>query len=321
MKKIFMQRNYLRKAFSDIKSLKIQGASKIRNKIVSTIKKTAVGSKAKTVGEFRQEIKGAMSLLLSARPTEPDSRTAVRILLKALNEETKDVSEAKKIMIRACNNYKKDRKASLQKISRIGTAKIKKGSVVFTHCHSHTVEAILLKARKRIKKVICTETRPLYQGRITAAALARGGINVELVVDSAAAEFMQQADLFITGCDAILADGGIVNKIGTKQISLIAKEAGVPYYVASSSHSFDPATLFGKKLEIEERSAGEVWGKRMKNLYIRNPAFDITKAAYVKGIISEKGVLSPKTFVKRMKKELKLKGKSLRQFSLAYLLK
>lgn len=313
----------LKRIVGDIKSLRVQGASNVRNSVIKAVVSEAGESRANDINSFRKGIKEAMLMLARARPTEPDTRTALRILLKALNAPANNADGLRRHVIGAANSYHKDRDKALEAIARYGAREIPKASVVFTHCHSHTVEEILKKAwrEKRIKGVIATETRPRFQGHITAENLTRAGIPVTLIVDSAARIYMQKADVFITGCDAILSDGSIVNKVGTSLISLAAKQTNVPHYVATSSHSFDPITVFGEREVIEMRSEKEIWEKKMRRLKIENPAFDITEPDLVRGIICEKGVFSPGSFVNLMYGELGLAGKSEKDFSLIHMLK
>ena len=299
-----------------IKNLKIQGASAVRRATVSAVKKGIVDSRAKTVSAFRAELRRNMKTLL-VRPTEPETRTALRIILKAANEKTK-LAELKKHVLETITGYEKNRKLALENIAEKG-AKVfgpEGNSIVMTHCHSHTVMAIIKKARAKgkVKRVIVTESRPLFQGRISAAELAKAGIPVTLIVDSAAATYLKKADIFIAGADAILADGSVVNKIGTAGISLAAKKEFVPVYFATSTHKFDPLTYFGKKERIEMRSSREVWDRKPKGVAIKNPAFDITDKHYAKGIICEKGVFTPNEFVRMVYKEFGLAGTKAKKF-------
>jgi ribose 1,5-bisphosphate isomerase len=293
-----------------IRRLEIQGASQVRKAVVNALRESVEKSKAESAEELREELKKNMLLLASARPTEPETRTALRIILRASHRHL-PLEELKAEIIEACSKYERNRKNAMRKIAELGSEALKDCSIIFTHCHSHTVEEILKRMHEKgyLQAVICTETRPRYQGRITASNLTKAGIACTMIVDSAARMFVSKADAFLTGCDAILASGAIVNKIGTSLISLAAKKANVPHYVASSSHCFDPATYYGKEEVIEERPASEVWERRLRNLTIRNPAFDITEAELVKALICEKGVLTPKRFVKLMVKELALDKK------------
>ncbi len=316
-----MTQNNLKRVVAAIKSLKILGASKLRKAAVRAMQNVALCSNAKTAKEFKKEIEKSAVMLLCSRPTEPGMRTAIRIILKATSARTESFAELKKNVVKVCENYESDREKAMLAISDYGSNLIEKGSVVFTHCHSHTVEAILLKAKKKIDCVFCTETRPMFQGRITATNLSRAGLDVVMVVDSAANKFMHQATLFLTGADAILNDGSVVNKIGTSLISLSAHRNNVPHFVATSSHCFDPMTYFGVPEQIEERCAAEVWNKKMKNFCIRNPAFDITPAELIKGIITEKGVFSPENFAMEMYEHLELEKKGKDFLSLLKLMK
>jgi len=294
----------------DIKALRIQGASAIRKQAIEALRISVELSRAKNVEQLRKELKQSILMLATARPTEPETRAALRTILEASKKEL-PIEALKSSIIKACEDYQKDREKAMKKIAILGLKELKKCRTIFTHCHSHTVEDILklLHKKGKLEHVICTETRPRFQGRITASHLTREGIKCTMIVDGAARTFIKDADAFLTGCDAILADGSIVNKIGTSLISLAAKQASVPHYVASSALSFDPETYYKKEEPIEERAASEVWEKKLKNLEIRNPAFDITEAKLVKAIICEKGIFSPKSFVSFMVRELELKKK------------
>ena len=311
----------LKKVLRDIRSLKIQGSSKVRKAIVHALKQSVFESKAKTIPAFKAELKKNAFELVKARPTEPETRTAIRIILKAASLETQKLQELKDAVVEATENYEINRKKAMETIAEYGANAIEKGDVIFTHCHSHTVEGILVKAKRKIDYVIATETRPKLQGQITATNLSKAGIEVKFVVDSAAYRFMKDADKFFTGCDAVLVDGGVVNKIGTAQISLAAWRFNVPHYVATSSHCFEPITYFGIPEEIEQRNPKEVWEKKLKKVKVLNPAFDITEQEYVQAIISELGVMGPEMFAMEMVQQLELNKRKREFMSLLQLLK
>ena len=134
---------------------------------------------------------------------------------------------------------------SREQTAEIGAKRIQDGMTVFTHCHSSTVTRLLAKAKQGGKnfKVICTETRPAFQGRITAKEMVELGIETTFIVDSAARTFMPKADLVIVGADAITSEGNVVNKIGTGGLAVLAHEARKPFYVVSELLKFDPVTL------------------------------------------------------------------------------
>ena len=287
-------------AFERIKSLKVQGKGAVRREIVGALRKSIKASRAKTEIAFRRELRRNAVTLLHARPTEPEARTAVRIILKAASIETERLHELKSNVLRTIGRYEQDREEAMEKMALYGSRLVEKGDAIMTHCHSDTVAHILKKARKKISMVYCTETRPLFQGRITAAELHGAGIPVTMIVDSAADRFMHKADHFFSGCDAVLSDGSIVNKIGTMQIAMSAKKHDVPYYACTSSHAFDPATYFGFEEKIEERPWQEIWKEKPAGVHIRNPAFDLVDEFYVRGIVTELGVFAPKMFALEM---------------------
>ncbi len=266
----------------DIKSLKIQGA---RNVAIAGIKALS----------FKRD-KKSIQKLLNLRSTEPALRNSVKFVLRNFSDDYK----------KALNHFKDSDK----KISKIGSKLIKNNTVVFTHCHSSSVVNVLKEAKKQGKKfrVNVTETRPLFQGRITAKELNRAKIKVTLFVDSALENAIEESDIVLIGADAIISDKknkevvGVYNKIGSGVISEIAFNRNVPVYVCSDSWKFNPYTLLGKKEVIEERSPTEVWRTSLV-IKIRNPAFEIVKAKFIKGIVCELGNLSVKNFVKRVLKE------------------
>jgi ribose 1,5-bisphosphate isomerase len=294
-----MARNGFGETMREIGALKIQGSSNVRKAAVQALKKSVSTSRAKTLVAFRREVQRNCLEVLHARPTEPETRTALRIILKAASLHSRDLQDVKHNVLRVIRDYERDRAEAMEKIALYG-------SRLLTHCHSSTVEHIFKKAKKKIEMVYCTETRPLFQGRVTAANLAKAGIPVTLIVDGAADRFMHPVDKVFVGCDAVLSNGGIVNKIGTMQIAMSAKKHHNPFFACTSSHCFDPITYFGFEEKIEERSPDEVWKERPKKVLVRNPAFDVVDAFYVQGIVTELGVFDPENFAMEMYHKLEL---------------
>ena len=148
------------------------------------------------------------------------------------------------------------------------------------------------------------ETRPLYQGaRLTAWELDQAGIDVTLICDNMAATHMAQGlvDLVIVGTDRVTANGDVVNKIGTLGVAVLAHHYDVPFYVACPSSTFDASTRDGMSVPIEQRDADEVIGDHGASVAVSNPAFDVTPAELVAGIITEVGILAPQELVQRFK--------------------
>jgi ribose 1,5-bisphosphate isomerase len=231
-------------------------------------------------------------------------RNAIRwIITQAQAVKTEKVDTLSQNVVANANQFLKDLEDSKEHIAEIGANRIRDGSVVFTHCHSSTVTRLLGKAKADGKdfKVICTETRPAFQGRITAKELVDLGIETTFIVDSAARTFMGKVDLVIVGADAITSEGNVVNKIGSSGIAVLAHEARVPFYVVSELLKFDPRTLKGECEKIEQRSPAEVWSDAPPKLIVRNPAFDVTSNRYIHGLICEEGIIPPQSVVEIMR--------------------
>ena len=300
----------VKKTIKDIISLKIQGASEVRKKAMDALVKATKSSKAKNEEAFRKEFLANAHALFFARPTEPELRTALRIIKKSISEKSLSIDEMKERVEETAENYEKEKKQALAKIAQYGAEMIEPHSTVLTHCHSHSVIDVLKKAAKKIDAVYSCETRPLYQGRITAKELSDAGLNVTLIVDNAASTVMKKCNYLFTGADAFLADGDVINKIGTNQLSIACTKYDVKHYAVTSTKKFEPASFFGKEEPIEQRNPSEVWESKGKNgrgkIKVMNPAFDRTNADQIEGIICELGIFDPKTLAGELYDKLKL---------------
>ncbi|MFC1655669.1 translation initiation factor eIF-2B [Patescibacteria group bacterium] len=271
-----------------IKNLEIQGAERIAVAAVE-----ALALKLKETSDPK-EIRKAYEELKATRPTEPALRNALRYCLE--NYE-KDPNVTQHVI----NHFKEGK----QKIAEYGAKKIHDGMIVFTHCHSSTVEKVLLEAHKQGKKftVYSTETRPKFQGRITSKELAEAGIKVVHFVDSAGRTMMRKADLFLFGCDAVTSEGKVINKIGTEMLAECAKDSRIPSYSCTNSWKFAPQTVYGFDEEIEERDPNEVWENPPKGVEIHNPAFEIVAPDIFSGVITELGIYKSETLIHAVEEE------------------
>lgn len=289
-----------REAKEKIASMEIRGAGKIARTAARALMEEAINSRAKTVDEFLREMKEAGDLLKSARPTAVSLPNAINFILRRVFR-AKSLEEARKIVIEAAQEFIARSKSALERIGEIGARRIKDGDVIMTHCNSQAALSVIKTAFSQGKQieVIATESRPKYQGRITAKQLSQAGIPVTMIVDSAVRAFMKDVDKVIVGADAIAVNGAVVNKIGTSMIALAAHEARVVFMVAAESYKFHPETLIGALVEIEERSPEEIANpEEFRGVKIRNPAFDVTPPEYIDLIITEKGAFPPQaTFI------------------------
>jgi methylthioribose-1-phosphate isomerase len=204
-----------------------------------------------------------------------------------------------------------DDEAMCRAIGRVGAELIEAGQGVLTHCNAGglatadygTALAVLFTAAEQGKSihVYADETRPLLQGaRLTAWELQQRSIDVTLICDSMAAQVMKEGriQLVIVGADRIAANGDTANKIGTYGVALLARAHGIPFYVAAPSSTFDLSLAAGDAIPIEQRDPREVthgFGRATapEGVKVYNPAFDVTPAALIAGIVTEKGLIRP----------------------------
>ena len=216
------------------------------------------------------------------------------------------MKRAKDLRAEAEAIYEEDLAAN-RAIGELGAKLINDRARVMTHCNAGalatagygTALGVIRSAKSKRISVIANETRPYLQGaRLTAWEMVQEKIPCTLITDNMAGHMMSrgEVDVVIVGADRIAANGDVANKIGTYALAVMAKRHGIPFYVAAPISTFDPAIPDGSHIPIEERSADEVTGYRKlrwapKGVSVRNPAFDVTPADLVTGIISEKGVV------------------------------
>jgi len=281
----------VQRIIDDVRKLRIQGARNVALAALRAVRLTIERSDSERMEELCRDV---VINLARARPTEPAMRDALTYVLRMLRS-----AGSKDELLDAIDRYEGEIRSAEEKIYEYGARKIPDDGAVITHCHSTTAVGILRRAREKGKefRVIVTETRPLYQGKITARELIETGIPVTYIVDSAAYSFMHDADLYLTGADAITSDGYVVNKIGTALMAVAAERFDVPYYVAASTLKYDPVTAAGFPEPIEERDPAEVISPdELSGAEVRNPAFDVTPPDLVSGIVSEIGIYAPQIF-------------------------
>lgn len=234
--------------------------------------------------------------LLAARPTAVSLRNAINLTLFGADSEDADRGGA----VRAgAQRYVDISLAAPERIAAAFVAQVPDGATLLTHCHSSLAEACIIEAHRQRSdiRVFADETRPWWQGHITSGRLAAAGVEVTLIVDSAAHHIMETkgVDLLVTGADTITADGGLYNKIGTRAVSLGAQSLDIPHIVAAETHKFSPYSLKGDVPQVEQRDASEVIdpGRLPKGVKVENPVFDRTAPGLVERYVTDQGVLAP----------------------------
>ncbi len=248
-------------------------------------------------------VREAADRLRKTRPTGHDLFFAIEYMIKAIDAGEDPVS--------AADRYAQEDVDRCRKIGEHGAKLIKNGTRILTHCNAGALAAVdvgtalapIRAAKEQGRKffVYVSETRPRLQGaRLTAWELVQEGIEHAILTDSASGHFLSrgEVDLVLVGADRIAANGDTANKIGTYMKAVVAKEHHVPFYVAAPTSTIDFAIPAGSKIPIEERSPQEVLqfaGTPVapKESPARNPAFDVTPAKYIRGIITEAGIHRP----------------------------
>ena len=278
-------------AAEKIRSMEVRGAARIARFAAETLMKFAERASDE---KFDEGMSWAAETLLNTRPTAVSLYNAVNYIMRYSGESAE---EKRQNVIRRAREFIEWVETAQRKIGEIGEKRIKDGYTILTHCNSSAALAVIRKAHENGKKVevIATESRPRWQGHLTVKQLREAGIDVTLIVDSAVRYFINEVDCVVVGADTITANGALINKIGTSQIALAAKEARVPFMVAAETYKFSPKTLFGELVVIEERDAEEVAPEEILKLgvKVRNPAFDVTPRDYIDVIITEIGAIPP----------------------------
>jgi len=290
-----------------IETLKVRGAPALGVASAFGMALAAMKAKGKPKDEMLKDLEKAYVRLKSTRPTAVNLFSAMERVMqeaRASRDPAKAAIEAAKAV------YEEDLEMNKQ-LERVGAQIIKDGDVILTHCNAGslatsgygTALGIIKEAHREGKKisVFAGETRPLLQGaRLTACEMVEAGIPVTVITDSMAGFVMKNKGVskVLVGADRIAVNGDVANKIGTYQLAVLAREHGIPFYVAAPTSTIDPSTASGEDIFIEFRDKREIRFFNEKRIVpegadILNPAFDVTPARYIKGIITERGILKP----------------------------
>jgi len=295
-----------------IKDMIVRGAMAIG---VSAAMGVALGidrSTATTLPNLTSEVDLICKTLAETRPTAVNlfwGIGQIRDLYNELAAKNTPIVEIKKAVVVLARRLYDEDIANLRKLGTFGAALLPQEGTVLTHCNAGALAAcgygsalgVIRAAIERGQKidVFADETRPFNQGtRLTAWELVKDNIPTTLICDNMAGYFMSKGRIqaVIVGADRIAANGDTANKIGTYSVSILAKEHGIPFYVAAPFNTIDLETASGDLIPIEQRAAREVTHVKgvqvtPHGVSIENPAFDVTPAKYVTAIITERGVL------------------------------
>ena len=294
-----------------IKTMVIRGAPAIG---VAAAMGMALGmkkSKATGTKAFATEFQKAGELMAATRPTAVNLFWAIDRMKDAFADAAQSgcsVDEIKQRLEVTARRIHDDDVASCRAMGAHGATLVPQGARILTHCNAGalatagygTALGVIRAAAEQGKgiTVLADETRPFLQGaRLTAWELVRDHIDTTVITDNMAGSMMRlgHVDLVVVGADRIAANGDVANKVGTYPVAVLAKEHGIPFYVAAPMSTVDLRTADGSGIPIEERNAREVTHVGSTRLtpegaHIRNPAFDVTPHKYITAIITERGI-------------------------------
>ncbi len=292
-----------------IKALKVRGAPAIGVAGAAAVALAAWTAAQDAPERFSCRLEQAAQTIARARPTAVNLHWATRRLMAvaaAAQEKGRPPHAVAEALIREARAVALEDEAANRELGRLGAELLEPNASVLTHCNAGslatafygTALGVIYAAAQagKIERVFADETRPVCQGsRLTAWELSRAGVPVTLICDDMAASVMAQGrvDAVIVGADRIAANGDVANKIGTLGVAILADHFDIPFYVAAPTSTFDGHTLTGADIVIEQRSADEVLSPPLEGVEVLNPAFDVTPAALVSAIITERGVFSP----------------------------
>ncbi|MFZ5816219.1 MAG: S-methyl-5-thioribose-1-phosphate isomerase [Bacillota bacterium] len=295
-----------------IRSLAVRGAPAIGVTAAAGLALAAQTLKQRPAADFWAGLETAAGELRATRPTAVNLFWAIyKVMDFAETLREKSPAEVAEALYEYAQQLAEEDVAVNRRMAEFGAALVPQGAGILTHCNTGslaTVEwgtalGVIRTAHEQGKgiHVFVDETRPVLQGsRLTAWECVQYGIPATLITDNMAAHMMRQGKIQIVfvGADRIAANGDTANKIGTYGVSILAREHGIPFYVVAPSSTVDLAIASGDEIEIEERKHEEVThigGVRIapEGIGVTNPAFDVTPAKYITGIVTEKGIIYP----------------------------
>jgi methylthioribose-1-phosphate isomerase len=297
-----------------IKTMIIRGAPAIGVAAAMGVALEMERSKQTGTRQFTADFQRTCDLLAATRPTAVNLFWALERMKRSFSEGAlagESVGQLKQRLKGEAHRIHDEDVESCRAIGAHGATLVPAEACVLTHCNAGALATAgygtalgvirgAIEAGKRVR-VLADETRPFLQGsRLTAWELVKDGIDTTVITDSMAGALMrdEQVDLVVVGADRIAANGDTANKIGTYTVAVLAKEHGIPFYVAAPWSTIDLSAADGSRIPIEERAAKEVTHVGTNRIApdgarIRNPAFDVTPHRYITAIITERGIFHP----------------------------
>ncbi len=295
-----------------IRDMTVRGAPAIGATAAFGMALAAQNSSAQTIPELLAELEIAGNLLKASRPTAVNLAWAVDKLLTIARESILTTpDEIRGALLQAAQQIADEDVEINQRMGKIGATLIAEHDTVLHHCNTGALATVdygtalgVIRAAFEQGKhfhVLLDETRPRLQGaRLSAWEMEQLGVPYDIIPDTAAGFYMRRGEVKVVllGADRIAANGDFANKIGTYQVAVLAKENGIPFYTVAPTSTIDLSLASGDDIPIEERDKSEVlapFGGAIAPAHFkaRNPAFDVTPASYLSGIVTENGIVRP----------------------------
>src|SRR5450631_3570842 len=292
-----------------IRNMVVRGAPAIGVAAAMGIALGVQNSKAENGADLKKEFDQICEIIRQTRPTAVNLFWAIRRMQEKFETlRIRPISQIKQALVEEAQRMHAEDIAANQAMGRHGATLMPSSGGVLTHCNAGalatagygTALGVIRAAVEQGKKihVYADETRPFLQGsRLTAWELMKDGIPTTVISDNMAGAMMKQGKIaaVVVGADRIAANGDVANKIGTYTVAVLAKEHGIPFYVAAPFSTIDMATPDGSQIPIEQRDSREIThfaGKLItpEGVLVENPAFDVTPAKYVSAIVTERGI-------------------------------
>ena len=294
--------NKIEQIEKDIKDLNIQGATNVAIATLEGIRDFVKVSTESDPQKLLEEFLRVGDQLACARPNEPLARNGVKYVRHFVKDSISDLQSResmKQTLERLSEDYLNLISSAKRNIVSKCVPYAKNYGNILTHCHSSTAVSVIkgIAEDKPYFGAVCTETRPLYQGRKTAKSLLEAGISTTMISDSAAESFVigrgsLSIDAVLMGADQITTKGHCINKIGSWGISMAAHYADKPLYIVSPLLKVDTSTV-GFDIKIEIREDREIWEDAPSGLDLFNPAFEIVDSTLISGFMTEFGIVPP----------------------------
>ncbi|MCA9520720.1 MAG: NUDIX domain-containing protein [Myxococcales bacterium] len=269
----------------------ISGSAELATQALETMRRAAIDWFARDPERALARLEALAAQAVELRP----SMAAVgNLTLRLIDElrraaaEGADPLELRETCFRFSQRLVERQESAIERIAELLGKRLADRRNVLIHSYSSTVVRAMARAKPELERVVVTESRPGMEGRRTAQALARAGFDVELIVDAAAAHWMERVDAIVVGCDSILDDGSVINKIGTRMLALLAANQGTPVFVVADSLKFQ-LSVPADEVPLEEKDPDEVYMGPPAGVSPRNLYFDRTPARWITRYITERG--------------------------------